>query len=280
MKHVLIAIILICIFFAWGIYFPKEPGAGSTRSFLVKNGESIKEIGRNLKKDGLINSQYIFDFYVLATRKSLKAGEYDLSPSMSVSGIAEKMDLGEVVKKNITIIEGWTVEDIQKYFKEQGIDGIVSKDLEGYLFPDTYEVGPDAKAEDAVAMMQNNFNAKLDSDLKNEIALQEKTISDIVKMASLLEKEVKTYEDKQIVSGILWKRMGIGMPLQVDAAKETYNFKGLPSHPICSPGLDSIRAAIYPVKTGYWFYLSAKDGRTIFSKNLAEHNRAIELYLR
>ena len=118
-------------------------------------------------------------------------------------------------------------------------------------------------------------------------------------MASLLEKEVRTLDDKKIASGILWKRLGVGMPLQLDATVNyitgksdasvlfkdakidspynTYKYKGLPKGPISNPGIDSIMAAIYPIQTKYWFYLS--DGITHFSETLQQHNAAKRRYL-
>ena len=98
-------------------------------------------------------------------------------------------------------------------------------------------------------------------------------------MASLIEKEVQTIEDKQLVSGVLWKRLGIGMALQVDAAPITYRERGLPQNPIANPGLDSLKASLYPKENPYWYYLSTPEGKTIFSKTLEEHNIAKARYL-
>ncbi|MFH1451506.1 MAG: endolytic transglycosylase MltG [bacterium] len=174
--------------------------------------------------------------------------------------------------------------------------------LEGYLFPDTYEIGIDESAEDIIRKMLANFDTKMSSDLRTEITRQEKTIFAVVTMASMLEKEVKTLEDKKIVAGILWKRLSAGMPLQVDATiiysagrdsdgsytvdttlcseYNTYKHKGLPYGPISNPGLESIIAAIYPQKSAYWYYLSASDGTTMFSKTYEEHLYKTINYLR
>jgi len=180
--------------------------------------------------------------------------------------------------------------------------------LEGYLFPDTYYIRRQKTREekgeigDIVRKMLKNFDRKLNQDLKEEIERQGKTIFEIVTMASMLEKEVRTLEDKKLVSGILWKRLENQIPLQVDAtityitgkktvkvSKEetkidspynTYKYKGLPLGPICNPGLESIIAAIYPKKSEYWYYLSIPSGETIFSQTLQEHNLAKVKYLR
>ena len=138
--------------------------------------------------------------------------------------------------------------------------------------------------------------------MRTEILGQEKTIFEIITMASLLEKEVKAFEDKKLVSGILWKRLENKMPLQVDATityitgkksskvsldetkidspYNTYKYKGLPPGPISNPGLESIVAAIYPKKLDYLYYLSTPEGETIFSKTFEEHKRAKEQYFK
>jgi len=174
--------------------------------------------------------------------------------------------------------------------------------LEGYLFPDTYEINTGAQIEEIVKTMLSNFDKKLTSNLRKEIKKQEKTIFEIITMASLLEKEVKSKEEKEIVSGILWKRLKNRIPLQVDATiiyitgkkttkvskddteidspYNTYKYLGLPKGPICNPGLESILATVYPKNSDFWYYLSTSDGETIFSKTLEEHNIAKAKYLK
>jgi len=296
----IVAVILLSVFFVYqGIYYPIEPGSDETVMFLVKKGQGAKEISINLKKQGLIRYSSLFGIYTLIEDKAeeLKAGEYELSPSMNVPEIVNKLASGDRIKKIITIIEGWTVKDIANYLKVEELNS----DLEGYLFPDTYEISPEHGIEEIVEKMLANFDKKLTLELREEIASQEKTIHEIVIMASLIEKEVRTFEDKKIISGILWRRIESNIPLQVDATityitgrksteilKEeveidspynTYKYKGLPFGPICNPGMDSILAAIYPETSEYWFYLSTPEGETIFSKTLKQHSEAREKYL-
>lgn len=174
--------------------------------------------------------------------------------------------------------------------------------LEGYLFPDTYEINKGDSIEKLVRKMLDNFDKKLTPDLRKEISRQGKTIFQVVTMASLLEKEVKTIEDRRLVSGILWKRLENNMPLQVDAtiiyitgkrttkiSKEetqidspynTYKYRGLPMGPICNPSEESIKAAINPEPSDSFYYLSLPDGKTKFSKTLEEHNKAKQEYLK
>lgn len=297
----IVVIILIGGFWVWqGIYYPVSPDSDKTVIFLVKKGEGAKEISIDLKEQGLIRYGSFFKIYALVQGQAekLKAGEYELSPGMNVPEIVNKLASGDRIKKMITIIEGWTVKDIANYLEVEELD----PSLEGYLFPDTYEISPEDGIEEIVEKMLDNFDKKLTSELREEISSQGKTVHEIVIMASLFEKEVRTFEDKKIVAGILWKRLESNMPLQVDATiiyitgkkttkilKEelridspynTYKYKGLPLGPISNPGLESILAAIYPQESQYLYYLSTPEGETIFSRTLKEHNTAKAKYLK
>jgi len=328
MKYFLIIFILLFIvilfsgIFIWrGTFLPKEAGSVETVMFLIKKGEATKEISIDLEKQGLIKNSFFFRIYALiqGKTKELKAGEYELSPAMTIPEIVAKLVSGEIIKKTITIIEGWNLKDINDYLRDRGgtvppkLD-LYKKDyafledasddvsLEGYLFPDTYEISSEDGIEDIVRKMLTNFGKKLNQDLREEITSQGKSIFEIITMASLIEKEVKTLEDKKIVSDIFWKRLKIGKPLESCATiayilgvnKWRYSFddtrilspyntylnRGLPFGPICNPGMESILAAIYPEESDYWFYLSTPEGKTIFSKTLGEHNIAKAKYLK
>jgi len=323
-KFALICVgVLFLVFFVicFEVYVPVNPGSEETINFTVQKGWGGNEIANNLKEIGIIRSSYFFRFYTVLSlkRSKLQAGQYSLSPKMSIYEIASKMDKGDVIRDNAVILEGWDISDIGKYLESKGIcsqndfisltrkdyssqfDFLADKpkgdDLEGYLFPDTYEIGKGETCEDVLSAMLANFDKKLTPALRTEITKQKKSIFNIITMASLLEKEVITLNDKKIVSGILWKRISIGMPLQLDStiiyitdnpnisAKDktinspynTYKYYGLPKGPISNPGIDSITAAIYPTKTNYLYYLT--DGKTIFSETLEQHNAAKVKYL-
>ncbi|MDI6778229.1 MAG: endolytic transglycosylase MltG [Patescibacteria group bacterium] len=168
--------------------------------------------------------------------------------------------------------------------------------LEGFLFPDTYIFWRDAGSESIVNRMLLNFDEKMTPEMREEIKKQKRTIYEIITMGSILEKEVKTPEDMKIASGIFWDRIEAGMPLQSCATiayvlgKEkkqytyedtrapspynTYSNNGLPPGPITNPGMNSIRAAIYPAKTDYNYFLTDPEtGKTIFSKTIEEHEQ-------
>lgn len=288
-------------------------------------GDGAKNIAEKLQKSHLIKRDFYFLLYVSVNGSSagLQAGEYEITPCMSVREIADKIIRGEVIRDiSFTIPEGFTSKQIEERLHVLNLASEISNmrakefksryrflrdtpdvaNLEGYLFPDTYFVKREARNEEVVTKMLDTFEAKLDQELQNEIIGQGRTIYEIVTMASLIEKEVRTLEDKKIVSGILWKRISVQMPLQVDATityildknttvlthedlkadspYNTYRYRGLPPGPISNPGLESINAAIYPAENEYWYYLSKPDGETVFSTTLEEHNRAKQQYLR
>jgi UPF0755 protein len=309
---IFIFLVISALFFLWTeIYLPVNASSTQSQVFEVAMGQGAKEISDNLQNQGLIRSGFLFQVYVFFEGKAgeLQAGDYELSTAMAIPDIAKKIADGNRIKKNITIIEGWDIADVENCLKEQGFSNPAKifeinkqKKIEGYLFPDTYEIFLEEGVSGAVNKMMANFEDKITPEMRKEIDSQSKSLSDIVIMASLIEKEVKSMADKKIVSGVLWKRIEIGMPLQVDCTiiyatgkdvnrvlysdlkidslYNTYKYSGLPPGPICNPGIDSIVAAIYPQKTTYLYYLSTPAGKTIFSRTLAEHNVAKATYLR
>ena len=313
----------VFLFLCFEIYVPINPFSRETITYTAPKGFGDDEIAKDLEKLKLIRSNYFFRFYVVASfqHSSLQAGKYNLSPRMSVYQMVKKMASGDVVKNKVTILEGWDKQDIAKYLEEKSVckkdeffalvkndysaefdflkDKPKNLDLEGYLFPDTYEFAEGEACQEVIGAILANFGKKLTPELRAEIAKQKKSIFDIVTMASMIEKEVRIMSDKKIVSGILWKRIEIGMPLQLDATinyitgksdpaarisytkidspYNTYKYYGLPKGPISNPGMNSIMAAIYPTKTAYLYYLS--NGKTYFSATFEEHQTAKALYL-
>ena len=342
MKKPLIILIIVFLFLIGQAFFiPKKLSNNEDNLFLVEKGQNIFEIAQKLEQEGIIRSRFFFDFYVILkiSQSRLQAGEYFLNPSMSVVKIADKIITGDTAKNTITIPEGWNLRDIAWYFENKGmfqaeelfelvgfslINYSINTDLpkpkdfsldydflkyksknislEGYLFPDTYEIVYGEELEVIVRKMLDNLDKKLSQSLRNEIIKQGKTIFEIITMSFLIEKEVQSLNDKKIVSGILWKRLSAKIGLQVDATiiyitgkksvkvskqeteidslYNTYKYRGLPLGPISNPGLESIEAAVYPENSDYWYYLSTLEGETIFSKTLEEHNIAKAKYLK
>lgn len=313
-KKILILLVIIGIIF-WGyqgIY--QSTDKNDLKIFNIEKGSSVKKIAQDLENEEIIKSSNLFLFYSLITNnKNIKAGEYLLSSQMNIPQIVEIVVGGKINEKKITIIEGWDLNDIASYLEKEGISTKEeffnvageprNKDSkEGYIFPDTYNITSKDTAETIVQKTLLNFEQKITTELKEEIERQGKTIDEIIIMASIIEKEVKTLEDKKNVSDVLWKRIDANMPLQscatvlyalgekkssvstadtkIDSPYNTYKYRGLPIGPIANPGMDSILASIYPTKNNYWYYLSAPDGKTHFSITLEEHNYKKNLYLR
>lgn len=301
---ILISLVFLVIAFLWQeIYLPKS-FSGGEKVFSIEKGQGLNEIAENLEGSGIIKNKLFFTFYSLSNgdSKKLQAGKYALSASMSISEIAKKMISGDTAKTIVTIPEGFTVKEVEEKLNLE----LPGENLEGFLFPDTYYFPADVTGEEVVKKMRENFDKKITPEIKAEIERQGKTIFEIVTMASLIEKEVYNTPEcpncKNLVSGILWKRLRVGMPLQVDATisyitgkktteisinetridspYNTYKYSDLPVGPICNPGIESIIAALYPEESQYWYYLSAFDGETIFSKTLEEHNIAKARYLK
>lgn len=300
MKYFFVVSIFIFLatgIFLWqGIYLPKYPDLVKEELFSVEKGQNFFQIAKNLENKDLIKWAPMFQVYVLFAGISgnLQAGSYYLSSSMNIPEITGKFVRGDVAKMKATIPEGFTIKQI-----EEKLNIKIDPNLEGFLFPDTYYFSYFATNEEIIKMMIDNFNRK---------TAHLKITPEIVIMASLLEKEVRTFEDKKLVSGIFWRRIKAGIPMQscatiayilqredwtfremlkeigkgkkIDSPYNTYMYKGLPIGPISNPGLESILAAIYPKASDYWFFLSTPKGETIFSRTLAEHNIAKAKYLR
>lgn len=319
-------VLLVLIFIAYFFYGLQSAamnngGADSVTAakeikFQIQKGEGMKEIAKDLSSNALIRSISVFKLYALLTGKAQKfqPGIYNLSTSMSVPEMVQLLTTANSNDIQITITEGMTVKDVRELLVSAGAWKrdqqftfdmkklqseypflAASHSLEGFIFPDTYRIALDAPPEKTVRVFLDNFKTKAWSLLESDRDWYHKLV-----LASLLEREVRTFGDRQIVAGILMRRVKIKMPLQVDAtigyAKcdgllkncefariaradvafaspyNTYTQLGWPPTPISNPGEDAIRAARAPRETTYLYYLSAKTGETLFSKTLDEHN--------
>lgn len=293
--------------------------------FTVESGWGVKKISAELKSQDLIGSTFVFETYVWVEQvsDSLQAGSYELAKSMSIKDIVQVLSGGQTLSNErvIKFTEGWTSEDIADYLNEQGV---VSKaayladvattdsrtiipdttysilqskpagaDLEGYLYPDTYRIFKNATAADIIKRQLDALEASIDDELAAAIADSGHTFYEILTMASVLEKEVRTSRDRAIAADIFWRRIDAGIALQSDATinyithkgdttpslddldvsspYNTYQNKGLPPGPISNPSLSAIRAAAEPEPNVYWYFLTKPDGTTVFSKNYEEH---------
>ena len=330
-------IFLVLVLFAWVYYIyritaPVVPGASVSRAegidFLISKGETAGEISANLHQAGLIRDRFWFEFYVwlIHAQADFAAGRHQLYPGLNVKQIVDVLTNASAAEDAITVIEGWTIKEVAAYLEEKGLvssaeflsealsnasvyssefvflqDKPAHASLEGYLFPDTYRVFNTATAPEIIYKMLANFDQKLTPELRAEIARQNKTVFDIVILASLLEKEVQTPEDMKLVADIFYKRLKIGQGLQsdatinyltgkgrarssaedleIDSPYNTYKYAGLPPGPLANPGLNAILAAIYPQANAYYYFLTVPDGTVIYAQTYAEHLNNQRKYL-
>lgn len=260
--------------------------------FIVKEGSSLRSLSKDLEEGGYIKSRALFESFVIffGGEKHISPGDYIFKEKLNVLELAERFSKGEkgISRIKVTIPEGYDIKEMAEIFeiklhnfnKENFINK--TEDKEGYLFPDTYFFLSSDNEDRVIKTMNDNFNKKTASVFApfNSLPNKEIKIREIIIMASLIEGEASGDEDRDIISGILWKRIEIGMPLQVDVSPITYKEKGLPKNPIASPGLASIKAAIYPKASNYLYYLHDKEGNTHFGANFKEHRANIEKYLK
>lgn len=282
--------------------------------FVVNQGDGVEAISQNLQKNGFIKNKYAFLIYSLVTRqnKKLQSGTFRLSQSLSVPEIIKKLSSGGVSDYWLKIIDGSRVEEVSELFPS-GLS-FTSQDFlakykskEGYFFPDSYLIPSYYDLTQTVEVINQNFAKKL-------LAAKENSTSSLIEedniiLASLLEREGKTLESKQIIAGIITNRLNLGMPLQIDATVQyardsqnknissywqpllksdlqinssynTYKNQGLPPRPICNPGYNSLFAAFHPTETDYLYYITGNDGKMYYGKTLDEHNSNIAKYLK
>lgn len=278
-------IFLLALFLAWMVTPPTRFAAGAIIE--VSEGKGLTQVSEDLLSQEIIRSPLLFKILVVlfGGEHRLKAGQYFFARPATLPIVAWRITRGDhrIATAKLTVPEGFTVEKISKLFDEHfpffDHTEFAKRAEEGYLFPDTYFVPVTATASSTIKLMRDNFDRKV-MPLLPEIKASKHTLAEIIIMASLLEAEAKTKLDREMTSDILWKRLKLGMALQVDSDMGTYEFQGLPDNPINNPGLVSIVAAIHPTSTPYLYFLSGKDGKMHYAKNFDDHQNNITKYLR
>ena len=277
---------------------------------VVKEGASAAVVARELADAGVVLHPELLRALLRATGDTtIRAGAYRFAAPENLVSVARRLSAGVygIPAKRITFPEGLTTLDmahkVAAAFPSLSVSDFISEagPYEGYLFPDTYTFQPSATAASIVIKLQDTFLEKTES-LASDIAVSGRTLSDIVIMASIIEREARRPDDRRMISGILWNRIEKGMPLQVDAVfgyiysrqtyspsyadlgvdspYNTYTNKGLPPGPICNPGLSAIDAALHPTKTKYLFYLTGRDGLMRYATTYKGHKANLNAYLR
>jgi len=255
----------------------------------IEPGSSLRSVSLKLKNENIIRSRVAFEGFVIifGGEKRVISADYYFENKLSVWQVAWRVSRGkhDMAPVSVTIPEGFSINQIADTFvlQLQNFNRtkflLETKNKEGYLFPDTYFFLTDDNEEDVIKSMSDNFDKKI-KPLLPEIASSGKTEKDIIVMASIIEREAEGDTDRRVISGILWRRISINMPLQVDAAMETYKTRGLPKSPIGNPGLEAIKASIHPQNSPYLYYLHDPDGNIHYAKTFTEHVINKSKYLR
>ena len=282
-----------------------------TKTFIIKSGEPLDTITKNLDSNGLIRNKIVFYLVVkkLGLEKKIQAGEFKISENMNAEQVANNLTHGSI-DTSITLIEGMRKEEmaqiISKTLDIPEIE-IMSKAKEGYIFPDTYQVPKNASSDVVLTIIKNNQKfVKTFQNIKKQTKLTEKQA---LILASLVEREARQPSTREKIAGIILKRYLADWPLDLDASLQyilgyqtnekswwkinltdedknidspynTYKNKGLPPEPICSPSLSSLEAVINAdPSTPYWFYLTDNQGVMRYAVTLEEHEANVQKYL-
>ena len=277
---------------------------------IISSGSTLQEISFQLESENVISSPRIFSriVTVLGGEEGVIAGSYYFKESENAVKIAKRIISGDhgLDPVKITIPEGYSRKQIAVVFEEEferfdSEDFVkLTSDKEGYLFPDTYFFFPDSTANDVIERMEQNFKEKT-FELAKKIEETGRSLQEIITMASIVQGEAYDLNDMKKIAGVLWKRLEIDMPLQVDVtfryingkgtfdlSKEdlkndspynTYVHKGLPPTPISNPGLDAIVASIEYESSDYLYFLADNSGTIHYSRTFEEHKEKKSWYL-
>lgn len=294
---------------------PVNPKTTESKIFVIKKGATVTDIAKDLEKEELIRNKIVFYFIIkkLGIAKNIQAGDYRLNQAMSADEIAKSLTRG-TLDIWITIIEGLRKEEIAQIFSREF--GIPESEFnrvarEGYLFPDTYLIPKNASLDTILSIFKTNFQNKYNAQARDQAEKLGLSEEEIIKLASLVEKEGRSDEARRQVASILlrrykndhalnvdatiqyalgyqinnktwWKKDLTEDDLQIDSPYNTYTNAGLPPTPICNPGLSAIRAVLAADQnTPYFYYITSKDGSVMhYARTLDEHNENIRKYLR
>ena len=319
---IVITVILFLVFAAAFVFMSNlnKPVDSSNNKVVyldIPKGSASSQIAVLLKSENLIRSEFAFKLKTKIEGKAskYKAGYYSLSQSMSMDEIITAIQKGSALTMRFTIPEGFDIKrTTERLVSENLIDPKVFADLiengnfdysflkdipkgknrlEGYLYPDTYEVFPNVTEEEIINKMLSRFDSQFTDEDKQRLAETGLSMNELITLASIIEREARIPEDRPIIAGVFYNRLKINMPLQscatvqyilgeqksvltnsdiaIDSPYNTYKISGLPPGPICSPGIESIKAALYPTKSDYLYFLAKGDGSHVFSVTYEEH---------
>lgn len=326
-KFILFILTIIILIILFGSMFfttwikrgsdPIRPGNTELISINIPRGTGTRSIGKILKSSDLISDDLVFTMKSKLKGYSGKymAGDYLLSPGMAMDEIMDMLLAGNSETTRFTIPEGYDIRRIADTLESSGlidkdafyreikegkfdywfVDGLKDGEdrLEGFLFPETYEIYLNADEHKIIDKMLAQFDYVFTDRHFKRMEELNKNIEEVLILASIIEREAVISSDRPVISGVFQNRLKIGMPLQscatiqyilgeqkpvlstadtkIESLYNTYIHTGLPPTPICSPGIESIDAALWPEKTDFLFFLAKGDGSHVFSKTYEEH---------
>lgn len=332
MKKFLALILLIAVIVGaavtvgWFYRRVGEPyrGYGGAEQFVeIPSGIGPRAIGERLIATGVVRDEltYRAALWLSGDATRLKAGEYRFDRPMTAAQVIDKIVRGDVYVVNVTFREGLTIGEMAKVFEAQGLGQAsafvdaardpapiraldpAARDLEGYLFPETYSLPRRADAAQLVRLMVERFMRVFDAGLRQAAEKRGLSVRQAVSLASLVEKETARSEERPLVAAVYANRLRLGMPLQcdptviyalqlagryrgnirkedltLDSPYNTYRYPGLPPGPIAAPGGGSLEAVVNPADVDFLYFVSRNDGSHEFARSLAEHNRNVQKY--
>ncbi|MHB1394665.1 MAG: endolytic transglycosylase MltG [Clostridia bacterium] len=305
-----------------GLEAVSKADSGDTREIVIPKGSSVKSISKLLENENAIKNSLVFELYCKVNKKAekIKAGKYSINNSMDVPEIVEVIVSGKALIDTVkfTIPEGYNLTQIVEKLNSLGLvspeniqialdakryeyDFIGQipereKKLEGYLFPDTYEIYKDTTAEAIVDKLLERFDTVFTEEYRNRAKELNMTIDRVITLASIIEREAKLDDERNRISAVFHNRLKKNMMLQscatvqylfkeqkevltykdleIESPYNTYKHTGLPPGPIASPGLKAIEAALYPENTDYLYFVAKDDGSHVFTRTYSEHLNA------
>ena len=326
--YLIILIGIICLFFIYArVMLAPVSSRDEGREVVVAIpiSSSANQVGEILMQNELVRSPRLFSLYARFTGldSQIKAGQYKLNSSFSTKELLNELVEGRLAEQSFTVPEGYTTAQIANLLDSKGLAGkndflkAVStavfdypflqdlpageKRLEGYLFPDTYQVASDSTPVSIINMMLERFAREMEElDYAAQAGRSGVTLQEAVIIASLIEREARVDTERPLIAGVIYNRLKIDMPLQIDATVQyalgatrpelsyqdleidspynTYKIYGLPPGPISMPGRKSLLAAVQPTDTEYLYYVANPDGSHAFATTLEEHEANKGMY--
>ena len=328
LRYLLILLVVIGLaagvaaYFGAGRLYEPYRGYAESETFVeIPQGAGPASIGQRLVDAGVVRDVVTFRaaVWMSGRARELKAGEYRFDRPMTPLDVVGLIARGEVYRRLVTFREGLTIPEMAAVYASAGLGAAAefeaaardtgaiaaldpaARDLEGYLFPETYSLRRETPASALVAQMTALFLKTFTPEMREAAAARGLTVREAVTLASLVEKETAVPEERPIVAAVYLNRKRIGMAmqadptvifalqranrytgnlrrddLQFDSPYNTYRYPGLPPGPIAAPGRAALAAAVNPAEVDYLYFVSRNDGSHVFARTLAEHNRNVQ----